>query len=50
MLTLEQRTDVPGGIKEHQKEGIRWQALALKWLLDEIQLQPAGSYSTAERK
>lgn len=36
---LEQRTDVPGGIKEHQKEGIRWQALALKWLLDEIQLQ-----------
>ena len=36
---IEQQSEAPVEVKEHQKEGVRWQAQALKWLLNEMQLQ-----------
>lgn len=36
---IEQQPKTPVEVKEHQKEGVRWQAQALKWLLKEMQLQ-----------
>lgn len=47
---LEQRTDVPGGIKEHQKEGIRGKLWLSNGCWMKYSCSTAGSYSTAERK
>lgn len=36
---IEQQSEVPVEVKEHQKEGVRWQAQAFKWLIDGMELE-----------
>lgn len=36
---IEQQSGVPVEVKEHQKEGVRWQAQAFKWLIDGMALE-----------
>lgn len=36
---IEQQSEVPVEVKEHQKEGVRWQAQSFKWLIDGMELE-----------
>lgn len=36
---IEQQSEAPVEVKEHQIEGVRWQAQAFKWLIDGMELE-----------